>query len=90
MSDLMTRCIDAYWEQGLSINGIHSTLRMKAVFELLAKEIRTWAPDPKTAKICHLAVNEIANRLVEESSGPLQQSGNSGEAQGAESQEGNG
>jgi hypothetical protein len=28
--------------------------------------IRTWAPDPGQARICHLAINEIADRLLRE------------------------
>jgi hypothetical protein len=39
---------------------------MKKVLRLLAAEIRTWAPDPGQARICHLAINEVADRLIRE------------------------
>lgn len=64
-TDLMTRCIDAYWHEKLSIRGISSRKRMSAVFRILADEIKLWAPNKEQAKICHLAVNEIADRLIE-------------------------
>jgi hypothetical protein len=37
---------------------------MKAVVFELSKRIRSWAPDPGQAKICHLAINEVADRLI--------------------------
>ena len=39
---------------------------MHAVVHRLSEKIRTWAPDPGQAKICHLAINEVADRLLRE------------------------
>lgn len=65
MSDLIERCIDAYWAPELGVQGLHSTERMSRVFKLVAQEIKEWAPDKSQAKICHLAVNEVADKLLE-------------------------
>ena len=46
---------------------MHSKKRMVAVLELLAAEIRNWAPDQGQARICYLAINEVADRLIRES-----------------------
>lgn len=43
-----------------------SKLRMIAVLELLSQEIRSWAPDQGQARICYLAINEVADRLLRE------------------------
>ena len=64
-NDLMTRCIDAYWQEKLSIRGISSRHRMAEVFKILGDEIKAWAPDKDQAKICHLAIHEIADRLIQ-------------------------
>jgi hypothetical protein len=32
----------------------------------LSQIIRTWAPDEAKARICFLAINEIADRLIRE------------------------
>lgn len=40
--------------------------RMKAVMVRLSDKIRTWAPDEGQARICYLAINEVADRLVRE------------------------
>jgi hypothetical protein len=40
---------------------------MQGVIQLLADEVRTWAPDKGQAKICHLAINEVADRLLRDS-----------------------
>jgi hypothetical protein len=37
---------------------------MQGVIQLLADEVRAWAPDKGQAKICHLAINEVADRLL--------------------------
>lgn len=60
---LIDRCIDAYWDECLKVHGIHSRQRMQLVFELLAEEISQWAPSKEQAKICYLAINEVADRL---------------------------
>lgn len=55
---------DLYWaDKELSID---HTNRMHAVVHRLSEKIRTWAPDPGQAKICHLAINEVADRLLRE------------------------
>jgi len=46
--------------------GIDDPRRMKAVVLELSKRIRTWAPDKGQARICHLAINEISDRLERE------------------------
>jgi hypothetical protein len=51
-----------YW--ALGEYGIDDPRRMKAVVFELSKRIRSWAPDPGQAKICHLAINEVADRLI--------------------------
>jgi hypothetical protein len=50
---------------------MHSKKRMVAVLELLAAEIRGWAPDPGQARICYLAINEVADRLIRETTNDL-------------------
>jgi hypothetical protein len=51
-----------YW--ALGEYGIDDPRRMKAVVSEISQIIRTWAPDPGQAKICHLAINEVADRLL--------------------------
>jgi hypothetical protein len=51
-----------YW--ALGEYGIDDPRRMKAVVREISQIIRTWAPDPGQAKICHLAINEVADRLL--------------------------
>jgi hypothetical protein len=51
-----------YW--ALGEYGIDDPRRMKAVVREISQVIRTWAPDPGQAKICHLAINEVADRLL--------------------------
>ena len=53
-----------YWSLGEY--SIDDKRRMKAVMLELAQEIRTWAPDEGQARICYLAINEVADRLVRE------------------------
>jgi hypothetical protein len=43
---------------------IDDRCRMRAVVEVIADEVRRWAPDKGQAKICHLAINEVADRLL--------------------------
>lgn len=61
-NDLMGRCLAAYWTDRQAL--IDARSRMRAVVEVLADEVRQWAPDPGQAKICHLAINEVADRLL--------------------------
>jgi hypothetical protein len=61
---LIDNLIELYWSLGeYSIDGKR---RMKAVMLELASEIRTWAPDEGQARICYLAINEVADRIVRE------------------------
>jgi len=61
---LLNNLTDLYWSLGEY--SIDDRRRMKAVVYELAGVIRTWAPDPGQARICHLAINEIADRLLKE------------------------
>lgn len=62
---LLDNLIQLYWSLGEY--SIDDKRRMKAVLLELAQEIRTWAPDEGQARICYLAINEVADRLVRES-----------------------
>ena len=66
-SDLVTRCLAEYWDNKHSVAVLRSRSRMQGVIQLLADEVRTWAPDKGQAKICHLAINEVADRLLRDS-----------------------
>lgn len=66
MSDLLERCLDAYWCKENGMSGLNSNIRMARAIEVIAAEVRRWAPDRAAAKICHLAINEIADQLLEE------------------------
>lgn len=61
-NDLTGRCLAAYWEDRNALIDDHS--RMRAVAEVIAAEIRQWAPPKEQAKICFLAINEVADRLL--------------------------
>lgn len=61
---LIDNLTELYWSLGEY--SIDDKRRMKAVMLELAQTIRTWAPDKGQAKICHLAINEVADRLVRE------------------------
>lgn len=63
---LVDRCVQAYWTEKLATRGIHSRDRMAKVFEMLADEIKGWAPPEEQARICHLAITEVADRLKRE------------------------
>jgi hypothetical protein len=65
--DLLTRCLAEYWDPKHSMAVLRSRSRMRGVVELLATELRSWAPEKGQAKICHLAINEVADRLLHES-----------------------
>jgi hypothetical protein len=62
--DLLTRCLAEYWDDRHTTSTLRSRSRMRGVIQLLAKEIRTWAPDQGQARICYLAINEVADRLL--------------------------
>jgi hypothetical protein len=61
---LIDNLIELYWSLGEY--SIDDKRRMKAVMLELASEIRTWAPDEGQARICYLAINEVADRIVRE------------------------
>jgi hypothetical protein len=61
---LLEELSSLYW--ALGEYGIDDPRRMKAVVLELSKRIRTWAPDPGQARICHLAINEVSDRLERE------------------------
>ncbi|NBS71564.1 hypothetical protein EBT31_22030 [bacterium] len=58
--------LDAYWCLKNNHLTMTSKVRLIPVVEMLAEEIRSWAPDPGQARICHLAINEVADRLLRE------------------------
>jgi hypothetical protein len=45
---------------------IDDTARIHAVVHRISEMIRTWAPPAGQAKICFLAINEVADRLLRE------------------------
>lgn len=56
--------LDAFWSVENNSLTMTSKYRMAAVAKMLADEIRSWAPDPGHARICYLAINETADRLI--------------------------
>ena len=62
--NLLDKATELYWSFGEY--GIDDRRRMKAVLYELATEIRTWAPDEGRARICFLAINEVADRIIRE------------------------
>ncbi|MFZ9568895.1 MAG: hypothetical protein ACO28M_03515 [Vulcanococcus sp.] len=56
--------ISAYWADAEL--AIDDTRRIQAVVHKISQMIRTWAPAKEQAKICHLAINEVADRLLRE------------------------
>ena len=61
---LIDNLAELYWSLGEY--SIDDKRRMKAVMLELAQTIRTWAPDEGQARICYLAINEVADRIVRE------------------------
>ena len=61
---LIDNLTELYWSLGEY--SIDDQRRMKAVVIELANEIRTWAPAENTHRICYLAINEVADRLIRE------------------------
>lgn len=64
--DLLMRMLDAFWAVKNNSLTMTSKQRMITVLELLSEEIRGWAPDKEQTRICHLAVTEVADRLLRE------------------------
>lgn len=61
---LLDNLSELYWSLGEY--SIDDRRRMEAVIRELSQEIRTWAPDEGQARICYLAINEVADRLIRE------------------------
>lgn len=61
---LLDSLSELYWSLGEY--SIDDRRRMKAVVLQLSHVIRDWAPDEGQARICYLAINEVADRLVRE------------------------
>jgi len=61
---LLNELTELYW--GLGEYSIDDRRRMKEVIRETSNVIRTWAPDEGQARICYLAINEVADRLVRE------------------------
>jgi hypothetical protein len=62
--NLPDQLLELYWSLGEY--SIDDRRRMKTVVYELSKIIRTWAPDEGQARICYLAINEVADRLIRE------------------------
>lgn len=62
--NLLDELTELYWSLGEY--SIDDKRRMKAVIKEIAKKVRTWAPDPGQARMCHMAINEVADRLERE------------------------
>jgi hypothetical protein len=63
-ASLLDSLSELYWSLGEY--SIDDRRRMKAVIHELSQTIRTWAPDEGQARICYLAINEVADRLIRE------------------------
>jgi hypothetical protein len=63
MGNIPLRMLDAFWCLTNNSMTITSPERMREVLRMLANEVETWAPSYSDAKICHLAVMEVAQRL---------------------------
>ena len=62
--NLLENCLMV--QTALGEYGIDDRRRMKEVIREISNVIRTWAPDEGQARICYLAINEVADRLVRE------------------------
>jgi hypothetical protein len=62
--NLLDQLTELYW--GLGEYSIDDRRRMKAVVHELSQTIRSWAPAEDQARICYLAINEVADRLLRE------------------------
>jgi len=61
---LIKQLTELYW--ALGEYSIDDERRMKAVVREVAQVIRAWAPPESRRRICHLAINEVADRLLTE------------------------
>lgn len=55
---------ELYW--GLNEYSIDDQRRMQAVIHEISQIIRGWAPDEGLARITHLAITGVADRLLEQ------------------------
>lgn len=62
--NLLETLLELYWSLGEY--SIDDKRRMKEVVREIASTIRSWAPPKEQARICYLAINEIADRLMRE------------------------
>jgi hypothetical protein len=62
--NLLDSCIEVY--QSLEAYDVDERRRMAAVIREIASAIRAMAPPEDRARICHLAVNEVADHLIKE------------------------
>lgn len=62
--NLLNDLTELYWSLGEY--SIDDRRRMRAVVHEISQRIRTWAPDEGQARICFLAINEVADRLIRE------------------------
>lgn len=62
--NLLENCLMV--QDALGEYGIDDRRRMKEVIREISNVIRTWAPDEGQARVCNLAINEVADRLVRE------------------------
>lgn len=60
---VLDKALDAYWKPS---GEVERQDRMKAALLAVSEEVRTWAPDVGQAKICNLAINEVADRIQRE------------------------
>jgi hypothetical protein len=65
--NLLDNCLTV--QNALGEYGIDDRRRMKEVIREIANTIRTWAPDPGQARMIHLAINDVADRLIYEIQG---------------------
>lgn len=62
---LVTKCLSAYWDRSCGNYGISSNIRMAKVLEVIADEIRTWAPSESQARMNTQTIHEVADRIKE-------------------------
>jgi len=62
--NLLDSCIEIH--QSLGAYGVDERRRMAAVIREVASAIRAMAPPEARARICHLALNEVADYLIKE------------------------
>jgi hypothetical protein len=74
--NLLDQLTELYWSLGAY--SIDDRRRMRAVVHELSRTIRSWAPDEGQARICYLAINEVADRLLRETEDPAEQEGADG------------